>query len=217
MKFSNAQLQIQQVQLQNIFQTIISKKEAKKLSQKLMETLGFHELFNLDNMQLQKLFINEEITKGEKGEKLYKHFVLVKETLEVFLDIPYRIYETNLSNHEETISYLRKEIGFKQRETFGVLLLDGKNNLLGCEILFQGARDVTQIYVKELMEIIFQKAARKFIMFHNHPSGDPKPSEDDIRMTNRVKELSSDIGLEYIDHLIITSKYAYSIKHMEII
>lgn len=214
MKFSNAQLQIQQVQLQNIFQTIISKKEAKKLAQKLMQTLGFHELFNLDNMQLQKLFINEE---RKKGEKLYKHFVLIKETLEVFLDIPHRIYEINLSNHEETIAYLRKQISFKQREIFGVLLLDGKNNLLGCEILFQGARDVTQIYVKELMEIIFQKAARKFIMFHNHPSGDPKPSEDDIRMTNRVKELSSDIGLEYIDHLIITSKYAYSIKHMEII
>jgi DNA repair protein RadC len=91
----------------------------------------------------------------------------------------------------------------EQIEQFRVLFLDRKNTLIADEVLQRGTVDHTPVYPREVMKRALILNASALIVVHNHPSGDPKPSRDDIEMTRRLKEAASAVEIALHDHVVI--------------
>jgi DNA repair protein RadC len=89
------------------------------------------------------------------------------------------------------------------QEQLRVLLLDTKNRLIGQHLVYQGNVNSTLVRPAEVFREAVLEAAPKVILAHNHPSGDPEPSNEDIHMTGFLLEAGRILGIEVLDHLIV--------------
>lgn len=96
------------------------------------------------------------------------------------------------------------------KEEFYVLLLDRANHVLGYHVLSQGGTSATVVDPKILFALAVESLASNIIIAHNHPSGSLKPSEQDIRLTNKVKTAGKSLDINLLDHIIITKEGHYS-------
>ena len=96
----------------------------------------------------------------------------------------------------------------------GALLLDTRNRLLegGDLILGRGTLDEVLAQPRDILRAILRSGNRSFVLWHNHPSGDPKPSEEDMAITERMRSAAEIIGVEMLDHVIVTEARYYSFK-----
>jgi DNA repair protein RadC len=114
-----------------------------------------------------------------------------------------------VNNWQALIDYLQTTMAYEQVELFRILFLDRKNNLIADEVQQRGTVDHTPVYPREVVKRALILNASGLIVVHNHPSGDPKPSRDDIEMTSQLKSAAKALGLALHDHLIIGhGKYA---------
>jgi len=88
-------------------------------------------------------------------------------------------------------------------EQFRVLFLDARNRLLGDEAQARGTVNHTPVYPREVVKRALELQATAIILVHNHPSGDPTPSRDDIEMTREVKTAAAALSIVLHDHVII--------------
>lgn len=88
-------------------------------------------------------------------------------------------------------------------EVFHVLFLDRKNRLIDDHCLGRGTVDHVPVYPREILRMAILKQSSAVILVHNHPSGDPTPSESDIEMTNRIIEGGNALGVTVHDHIIV--------------
>ncbi|WP_231724656.1 JAB domain-containing protein [Leptotrichia sp. oral taxon 847] len=95
-------------------------------------------------------------------------------------------------------------------EVFKVLFLNSQNELLKEEELFFGTLDRSTIYIRELIKKILNYNAKSIIIVHNHPAGSLKPSNADIFLTKKIKELFDKIEIQLLDHLIISERGYFS-------
>jgi DNA repair protein RadC len=89
------------------------------------------------------------------------------------------------------------------RERFRVLFLDSRNVLIADEAMSDGTVNQTSVYVREVIHRALDLGATALILVHNHPSGDPKPSRDDIQLTNHVRDAARVLGIQLHDHIVI--------------
>jgi DNA repair protein RadC len=108
-----------------------------------------------------------------------------------------------LSNSPALISYLQTVMGYEQVEHVRILFLDRRNRLIADEVLHRGSIDHTPVYPRDIMKRALILNASALICVHNHPSGDPAPSRDDIAMTRQVKAAADALALELHDHIVI--------------
>ena len=108
-----------------------------------------------------------------------------------------------LSSWSALLDYCRSVMQFERTEQFRVLFLDKKNRLIADEILGEGTVDRAPVYPREVIKRALTHEATAIILTHNHPSGDPMPSQSDINMTNQMIEAMKPIGVTVHDHLII--------------
>jgi len=108
-----------------------------------------------------------------------------------------------INNWHTLIAYLQTAMAYEQIEQFRVLFLDRKNNLISDEVQQVGTVNHTPVYPCEVMKRALILNASALIAVHNHPSGDSKPSQEDIEMTRQLKAAADALGLELHDHLII--------------
>jgi DNA repair protein RadC len=101
------------------------------------------------------------------------------------------------------IDYCRSHIAFAGIEEFHVLFLDGKNAVITAERQQTGTVNHAPVYPREVMKRALELGAQALIVVHNHPSGDPAPSEADIAMTRDLRTAAEHLGLVLHDHLII--------------
>ncbi|HEC90238.1 MAG TPA: hypothetical protein ENI55_01080, partial [Alphaproteobacteria bacterium] len=87
-----------------------------------------------------------------------------------------------------------------------------KNALIADEVQQKGTVDHTPVYPREVVKRALELGATAIIMVHNHPSGDPTPSRDDIEMTKKVRDAGEKLGIALHDHVIISKKDNYSFK-----
>lgn len=87
-------------------------------------------------------------------------------------------------------------------EIFGILALSTKNHIIGVHIVFMGALNASIVHPREVFQHAILNNAASIIAFHNHPSGDPSPSREDIEVTKRLAEAGKIIGIELLDHVI---------------
>ncbi|WP_376876188.1 DNA repair protein RadC [Albirhodobacter sp. R86504] len=108
-----------------------------------------------------------------------------------------------LSSWNALIDYCHTTMAHRETEQFRVLYLDRKNVLIADEAQAQGTIDHVPVYPREVMKRALELNAAALILVHNHPSGDPTPSEADITMTNQIKQAADVLGITLHDHLII--------------
>ncbi|MDQ8027587.1 MAG: DNA repair protein RadC [Brevundimonas sp.] len=100
-------------------------------------------------------------------------------------------------------AYARAAMAHRPREQFRVLFLDHRNRLLADEMTAEGTVDHAPVYPREVMRRALEVSASALILIHNHPSGDPSPSQADIEMTRRVIDAARALGLSVHDHLVV--------------
>jgi len=101
------------------------------------------------------------------------------------------------------VELMLDEMRLYDQECFKILLLDTKNRLIRAETVTLGILDASLVHPREVFRIAIRANCSSVIVLHNHPSGDPTPSEDDNQVTRSLKEASSLLGIELADHIII--------------
>jgi DNA repair protein RadC len=115
-----------------------------------------------------------------------------------------------LSNSRELFDYLFHRIGNKTREHFLAIFLDAKNRVLAAETLFRGTLTASSVYPREVLAAALKHHAAALIFAHNHPSGDPEPSAEDIALTRQLVFACRPTGVTVHEHLVIGANRYYS-------
>jgi DNA repair protein RadC len=110
-------------------------------------------------------------------------------------------------------SYLRE----KTREHLAALYLNARNELIFKKHIFVGTLDANIAHPREIFEHALANHASSVILVHNHPSGDPEPSQADLEITKRITEAGKILGIDVLDHIIITKTKAFSFKEKKLI
>ncbi len=110
-----------------------------------------------------------------------------------------------LSSWEKLLAYCRVRLAHESVENFHLLFLDRKNRLIADEAQQKGTVDHTPVYPREVVKRALELGATALILVHNHPSGDPTPSQADIAMTREIKEAAEKLGIAVHDHLVIAA------------
>ena len=108
-----------------------------------------------------------------------------------------------ISSWDALLDYCHTTMAHRETEQFRVFFLDRKNILIADEAQASGTVDHVPVYPREVVKRALQLNASALILVHNHPSGDPTPSESDITMTNRIQTAADALGITLHDHLII--------------
>ena len=122
-----------------------------------------------------------------------------------------------LSSWNEVIDYCRSGMAFSDKEQFRLLFLDKKNQLIADEIQQTGTVDHTPVYPREVIKRALELSATALILVHNHPSGDPTPSQADIQMTKAIIDIAVPLGISVHDHIIVGKNGHASLKGMRLI
>jgi DNA repair protein RadC len=108
-----------------------------------------------------------------------------------------------LTNWERLTAYLSAELSRERIEQFRVLFLDSRNRLLADEAQQRGTVNHTPVYPREVAKRALELHATALILVHNHPSGDPTPSRDDIVMTEQIRVAAATLSIALHDHIIV--------------
>ncbi|KAF1085631.1 hypothetical protein SPSYN_01774 [Sporotomaculum syntrophicum] len=117
-----------------------------------------------------------------------------------------------IKSPENAASLVMEEMRHLDKEHFCALLLNTKNQVLVRETISIGTLNSSAIHPRELFKAAIRRSAAGVILVHNHPSGDPTPSRQDIEVTNRLIEAGNIIGIEVLDHLVIGDNRFTSFK-----
>ncbi len=114
-----------------------------------------------------------------------------------------REYDIVLRSPEDTRRYLRNKIGDSPHEVFCALWLNNRHQVIEFEELFRGTIDGAAVYPREVAKAALNHNAAAVIFTHNHPSGNPEPSQADIALTKRLKDALAMIDIRVLDHVVV--------------
>ena len=103
----------------------------------------------------------------------------------------------------EVFNHYREHLGALKKEEFHVLLLDAKNRKIKDVRVSEGSLTSSLVHPREVFNPVIRESAAAVILIHNHPSGDPLPSQEDLQITRRLREIGEVMGIRVLDHLII--------------
>jgi DNA repair protein RadC len=124
---------------------------------------------------------------------------------------------TTLSSWNDVVDYCRTSMAFADKERFRILFLDKRNQLIADEVQQTGTVDHTPVYPREVIKRALELSATAMILVHNHPSGDPTPSQADIQMTKAIIGIASPLGISVHDHIIVGKNGHASMKGLKLI
>jgi DNA repair protein RadC len=122
-----------------------------------------------------------------------------------------------MGSFSAVLDYCRTAMAFLDREEFRILFLDKKNLLIADEVQSTGTIDHAPVFPREIIRRAFELNATALILIHNHPSGDPSPSQTDIQMTRQIVSLGKSLNVAVHDHLIIGRDGFTSFKSLQLI
>ncbi len=120
------------------------------------------------------------------------------------------LHKDVLNNSKELFEYLYHSIRDKNRECFNVVFLDAKNRVAATETLFEGTLTASSVYPREVVLAALNHHAAALIFAHNHPSGYPKPSQEDVAITRQLVFACKVVGITVHEHLIIGNNRYFS-------
>ncbi len=117
-----------------------------------------------------------------------------------------------VSSPADAAALVMEDLRHRMKEHFQVLLLDTKNKVVGIEEVSVGSLNASLIHPREVFRPAIRKACACIILVHNHPSGDPTPSREDLEVTRRLCEAGRLVGIEVLDHVVIGDGRYISLK-----
>lgn len=181
----------------------IPRKDTKPIAKELIERFG-----NLDGVVSASLEELQEVSGIKESSGIFLKFLG---------DLAKNLYKgemkregIQLKDKDSLLRYLRSDIGFSSREEFKVIFLNNYNILVGSETLFVGTIDKSAVYPREIIEKVIQYKAKGVIFAHNHPSGNLRPSKQDIQITEHMQEVLDMIDVKLLEHIIITKDAYFS-------
>mgnify|MGYP006279355483 CR=1 FL=1 len=114
----------------------------------------------------------------------------------------------NMSSPRSVAEYMQPLVNHLRQEEFHALLLDTKHNLVRDLMVTRGLVDRSQVHAREVFRPAIQETCSRILLAHNHPSGDPTPSAQDLSCTKNLKAAGKVIGIEVLDHVIIGERTA---------
>ncbi len=114
-----------------------------------------------------------------------------------------------VENSTQAVDYLRKYLCHLEHEEMWLLALDGRSQMIGIRKVSQGGLHGCSIMVKDVLRIAIRAGANHYILAHNHPSGDPSPSKEDVQLTDQLVKTSQLIQVPLADHLILSPNGTY--------
>jgi DNA repair protein RadC len=184
----------------------------------LLELLLFYAIDRIDTKPLAKRLLDRFGTLGDvfaAEPAQLREFEIDQRTLVMFRAVREsgrRLAERKvkdmpvLTNWQQLLDYCHAALAHEKTEQFRILFLDRKNVLIADEVQQRGTIDHTPVYPREVVKRALDLGAAALILVHNHPSGDPKPSRDDIEMTREIRKAAEALGIAIHDHLVIGRK-----------
>jgi DNA repair protein RadC len=182
----------------------IPRRDVKPLAKNLLSELKeFKELINADQERILSI--------DGATESVYLQLKLMKEMFNRIFSK--KIESKNvISSWASLLEYLKFNMGSLKIEQFRVLFLNKKNVLITDEVMATGTIDQTPVYPREIVRKSIFHGAGALILVHNHPSGNPKPSDSDVKLTAQIVEACKTIDVTIHDHVIIGGNEYYSFK-----
>ena len=191
-----------------LFQAI-PRRDTKPLAKALIKRFGsFSAVIQADPTALQEV-------KGVGG-----NVVIALKTVAAAVSLLTReevLEKTVLGSWDRLLAYLRVKMAHEKKEQFRILFLDTKNTLIMDEVQQTGTVNHTPVYPREVIKRALELGATAIIMVHNHPSGDPTPSDADVEMTREVQDAGEKLGVMLHDHVIIARNGHTSLRSMGLI
>jgi DNA repair protein RadC len=138
--------------------------------------------------------------------------------IQASIELGRRLARTSMSDTitirspQDVSTYLMEDLRYLQKEHFVCLFLNTKNHVIGQETLSMGSLNASIVHPREVFRAAIKRSSASIICVHNHPSGDPTPSPEDIQMTARLVEAGRIIGIEVLDHIILGDQNFISLK-----
>ncbi|MBL7159289.1 DNA repair protein RadC [Candidatus Microgenomates bacterium] len=179
-------------------------KDCKKMAKKAIKKFkGLHGVLEASSQELQQ--IKDIGPHNIFGLKLFQ--ALSERYLKE--KIPKKI---KLISPKKVVDYLKQKIGRHKKEYFLILSLDYRNNLIKEDIVSVGSLNANIVHPREVFRDAIRASAASIILIHNHPSGDSTPSEDDLKITQRLVKSGKLLGIKVVDHIIIAQNGFLSFK-----
>jgi len=164
-----------------------------EISNKLLSIYSLEELQNCSLIELQKI-------KGigeAKAMQLSSMFELFKRMQNQFKE------KIKISSAKQVFELFKNKLKDKKQEHFYILLLDTKNKVIKQEKISSGILDASIVHPREIFNPAIKNSSSRIILVHNHPSGDPTPSKEDLEITKNLIQAGELLGIEILDHIII--------------
>lgn len=169
---------------------------------------------------LRDILINPEILESD-GKALtpaaYKKVMAIRELSKRLLEEGSREY-SRVRGPEDAAAYLMPILRYEMKENFVVLLLNTQNKIIGHRVVSIGSLNASIVHPREVFMEAIKVNAASIIVAHNHPSGDPTPSREDVAVTKRLVKAGNIMNISVLDHIIIGDSKYLSMKekgHME--
>jgi DNA repair protein RadC len=128
------------------------------------------------------------------------------------MDLEPELKDFDIKDPQSVVKAISASIKDKAKEHFKLILLNARNKILGISTISIGSLNASIAHPREVFKDAIMHNAYSVVLAHNHPSGDPEPSEDDLTITKRFLEAGKILGIEVIDHIIITKTGFFSFK-----
>ncbi|SMX46883.1 RadC family protein [Actibacterium lipolyticum] len=173
----------------------IPRQDVKPLARRLMETFGdFNRVLSAPIPRLKEV--------DGVGDAVVQELKIVEAAAHRLARA--RVMERQvISGWDAVLDYCHTTMAHRETEQFRVLFLDRKNVLIADEEQARGTVDHVPVYPREVVKRALELNASALILVHNHPSGDPTPSESDITMTAQIDDAANALGLTLHDHIIV--------------
>lgn len=164
-----------------------------------LRSITYHELISILNVSKKKIF--KLMCMIELSNRIYQ-----KE-----LD-----FRTSLFDSDDVYELIRNEMEYLEQENLVVISIDIKGKILKKETIYIGTTTSIPVSVKEIFRTPLRLGAFGFVMIHNHPTGDAKPSVADDKLTKKIMDASELMSIELIDHIIVGKSEFYSYKNKKL-
>lgn len=119
---------------------------------------------------------------------------------------------TAFGSPAEVAAFLVPRFSAREVEQFGVMLLDSRHRLVKAQVLTVGTLDCSVVHPRDVFRAALDANAASVVVFHNHPSGDPTPSPEDVALTRRLVAAGTLLGVEVLDHLVLADASYFSFR-----
>ncbi|MBE2276654.1 MAG: DNA repair protein RadC [Rhodobacteraceae bacterium] len=182
----------------------IPRQDVKPLARLLLDTFGdFNRVISAPQARLLAV-------KGV-GESVVLHFKVLEAVAQRMVRARV-LHRPILSSWDALLDYCHTAMSHRETEQFRILFLDRKNVLIADEEQARGTVDHVPVYPREVVKRALELNASALILVHNHPSGDPTPSDSDISMTIQIEDACRTLGITLHDHLIIGKSRELSLR-----